>query len=97
VAFDHISSLPMATPGLVDSVMSGSLNPNVPWISSVMSNTARISSTSCSGVQMMCESSWRKPRARSSPWSTPGRSYRYTAPSSDSRIGSSRYDRVLDL
>ena len=36
----------------------GSPNPNVAWISSVRSNTARISSTNWSGVQMMCESSW---------------------------------------
>jgi hypothetical protein len=41
----------------------------------------------------MWASSMVRPRTRVRPWTTPDFSYRYTAPNSKYRSGSSRYDR----
>ncbi len=71
-AFGRLGVNDRSGAGSVESSTTGSVKPKVRWISSVRSKTARISSISWSGVQMMCESSWVPPRIRSSPWSVPG-------------------------
>ena len=76
VARSAISASTIDCPGNVDRLTIGSETPNVRWISSVSSKTPRTSSISCSGVQMMCESSCVPPRIRSRPWSVPMRSCR---------------------
>jgi hypothetical protein len=61
--------------GRVDTATrDGSPSPKVRKTSRAKSRQPATSSTTCSAVQKMCESSWVNPRARSIPLTTPERS-----------------------
>ena len=97
MATSHSSGSPTNFSGRVASSASKSVSPKARRMRRTKASSEVSSPASWSGATKMWASSWVMPRTRVRPWSTPERSKRYTVPSSNSRSGSSRYDRACDL